>query len=151
MDSAVYHVITDTAFWVAVLGGIFGFASYEARKRTADSSVNRAIEAEIVRLGEVLERHLKFWTECIQKGTTAHHPLIPFSHVIFDAQVGNVGIVRRDRVAWIVRFYGYLDYINQFQASRKIYVDGGRSAEFDEMYIRVLTRLSESLKANSMT
>lgn len=146
MDAAAYHVITDTAFWVAVLGGILGFISYEARKRAADNSVNRAVEAEILRLREVVERHLKFWKECSEKGTTSHHPLIPLSHPIFDKQVENLGVVRRARVAAVVRFYGYLDYVNQFQATREFYIKNGRSDEFDTMYIRVLGRISESLQ-----
>lgn len=146
MDSTMYHVITDTAFWVAVLGGVFGFISYEARKRAANTSVNRAVEAEVLRLKEVVERHLKFWTECADKHATLHHPLIPFSHPVFDKQVENVGVVKRERVAEVVRFYGYVDYINQFQATREIYIKDHRSDEFDQMYIRVLRRMAESFK-----
>lgn len=138
------HLLTDAAFWVAILG----LATYFLRKASEDRSINKAIEAEVHRLMEVLERHRDFWQRCINNQTTAHHPLIPFNHVVYDMQVKNIGVIRRREVDAVVRFYGYIDYVNRFQALRKDYEKAGYAAEFHQMYVDLLSRLLVMFKSS---
>ncbi len=56
----------------------------------------------------------------------------------------NVGVIKRGLVAKVVRFYGYVDYINSFQALRKQYEDAGHADEFNTMYLRTLETLVDT-------
>ena len=136
----MHQMLTDSAIWVAILGFVF----YFIRKLWENSSVNKAILAEAKRLLSVAREHKKFWQERVADKTTSHHPLIPFSHVVYDKQVKNVGVIKRGLVAEVVRFYGYVDYINSFQALRKQYEDAGHTNEFNKMYLRTLETLVET-------
>jgi len=136
----MHQMLTDSAIWVAILGFVF----YFIRKLWENSSVNKAILAEAKRLLSVAREHKKFWQERVADNTTGHHPLIPFSHVVYDKQVKNVGVIKRGLVAEVVRFYGYVDYINSFQALRKQYEDAGHTGEFNKMYLRTLETLVET-------
>lgn len=133
----MHQLLADSAIWAALLG----LASYFVRKLWEDSSINKAIGAEIERLQTVIKRHRDFWRHCVHDNTTSHHPLIPFSHVVYDKQVKNVGVINRRLVAQVVRFYGYVDYLNSFQALRGKYEAAGHTDEFNEMYIATLTAL----------
>jgi hypothetical protein len=133
----MHQLLTDSAIWAALLG----LASYFVRKLWEDSSINKAIGAEIERLQTVIKRHRDFWQARVHDKTTGHHPLIPFSHVVYDKQVKNVGVINRRLVAQVVRFYGYVDYLNSFQALRGEYEAAGHTDKFNEMYIASLTAL----------
>lgn len=135
------HLFTDTALWVAVLGFVFGLGDFVVRRRSADRSVNNAIFAEMHRVREAVGRHRDFWEECMKSGTTSHHPLIPFAHLVYDSQIKDVGVVNRRRVEEVVRFFGFVDYINRFQAQRPVYAAAGLEVEFNAMYLELLTRL----------
>lgn len=130
-------MLTDSAIWVALLG----FAFYVVRKLWENSSVNKAILAEAGRLLAIVEDHKDFWERRVADGTTDHHPFIPLSHVVYDTQVKNVGVIARGHVELVVRFYGYVEFINSLQALRKKYEKQGNSDEFFDMYIRALGTL----------
>ena len=130
----MHELLTDSAIWVALLG--FGF--YFVQKFWENGSVNRAILAETGRLWDVIKQHEEFWQHCVANNTTSHHQLIPFTHAVYDKQVENVGVIKRVRVAEVVRFYGYVDYINDFQGLRKKYEKAGHAKEFNDMYLRLL-------------
>jgi hypothetical protein len=135
------QLLTDASIWVAVLGFVFGMASFALRRLSSDRSVNNAILAEMHRVREAVRRHKEFWEGRMKAGATMHHPLIPFAHLVYDSQIANVGVVNRNRVEEVVRFFGYVDYINRFQALRPVYANAGFEDEFNGMYLRLLTRL----------
>lgn len=135
------QLVTDTALWVAVLGFVFSLVDFVVRRRSADRSVNKAIFAEMHRVREAVGRHHDFWEKCMKSGTTSHHPLIPFAHLVYDSQIKDVGVVDRRRVEEVVRFFGFVDYINRFQALRPIYAGAGIEGEFNAMYLELLKRL----------
>lgn len=138
--STLQH-LTDATFLAAVATGLFSLGLYAVKKWGRDRTVNKAILAEVQRLIEVIERHRNFWDECVTKKTTDHHPLIPFAHVVYDKQIANVGVVFGNKVAAVVRFFGYVDYLNRFQGLREFYDHAGNTDEFNTMYIGVLDRL----------
>ena len=133
----MHQVMTDAAFWVAVLG----LASYFIRKLLEDRSINKAIGAEVGRLMKVIERHRDFWQKHVDDKTTSYHPLIPFSHVVYDKQIRNIGVIRGKKIDDVVRFYGYIDYLNRFQALRDEYENSGHTDDFNQMYIDTLSGL----------
>ena len=135
--TALMHTMTDATFAAALLSVVL----YAIRQWWDRRSVNKAVMAEVGRLLEVIDRHHKFWKRCMDSNTTSHHPLIPFAHVVFDKQVKNVGVVRGNKVAAVVRFYGYVDYLNRFQALRTDYSENCLSDEFNVMYIGIRERL----------
>jgi|SRR5580658_834270 hypothetical protein len=133
----MHELLTDSAIWVALLG----FAFYFIRKSWENGSVNRAILAETGRLFSVIKAHEEFWQNRVNDETTSHHQLIPFSHAVYDKQVKNVGVIRRNLVEKVVRFYGYVDYINDFQKLRKGYEEAGHTKEFNRTYLHMLGKL----------
>jgi hypothetical protein len=137
------QILRDSAIWAAILG----LATYFIRKLWENSAVNKAILAEIGRLLTVIEEHKKFWQERVADNTTSHHPLIPFSHIVYDKQVENVGVIKRGLVGEVVRFYGYVDFINSFQTLRKKYEAKDHTGEFNRRYIDSLQRLVDDFKA----
>lgn len=139
--TTMIHLITDATFLAAFITGVVALALYFFRNSRQDRSVNNAILAEIQRLLEVIERHRDFWDARVKDKTTDHHPLIPFAHIVYDKQVAQVGVVRGSKVSDVVRFYGYVDYLNKFQALRDFYDRTGNTDEFNTMYIGVLDRM----------
>jgi hypothetical protein len=129
-----------------LLGAILGLGSHFVQKAAEARSTNRAILAEINRLLTVVKEHRAFWEREVEAGTADHHPLIPFSHVVFSGQVANVGVIHRKLVAEVVEFYGYVDYLNSFQALRKDYIGAGHADEFNRMYLRGLKRLLDDFE-----
>lgn len=140
------NLLSDAAIWAAVLTAILGLGSYFIQKAAEARSTNRAILAEINRLLAVVKEHRAFWEREVKSKTTAHHPLIPFSHVVFSGQVANVGVIHRKLVAEVVQFYGYVDYLNSFQVLREKYDKEGHTDEFNEMYLRGMKRLLDDFE-----
>jgi hypothetical protein len=136
---------TDTAIWATLLSAIWaaflGLATYFIRKLQENSSVNKAIQAEVHRLKTVIKEHKDFWERCVKDSTANLHPLIPFTHVVYDEQVKNVGVIQRRLVEQVVRFYGYVDYINSFQELRGQYKTVKQIKMFNKMYLSTLERL----------
>jgi hypothetical protein len=122
------------AAWVAVLGTV---VAYWVRKWYEARTVNRAILAEINRLLVVLKSHEEFWCGRVKANDT-QHVLLPFTHVVYSEQVKNVGMLRGELVADVVQFYGYVEFLNGLQASRKDYIAAGKSADFDHLYLTAL-------------
>jgi hypothetical protein len=135
-DSEIWALLT--AIWTALLG----LATYFIRKLQENSSVNKAILAEVQRLQTVIKEHKDFWARCVKDNTASLHPLIPFTHVVYDAQVKNVGVIQRRLVEQVVRFYGYVDYINTFQGLREKYKSAKQIKVFNKMYLSMLERLA---------
>lgn len=145
---AMTQQLTDpyATFLAALVTGFVGLILYAWKEWAQYRSVNKAILAEAQRLMEVIERHRDFWDERVKDKTTGHHPLIPLAHVVYDNQIANVGVVRGNKVAAVVRFYGYVDYLNQFQALRDVYDRSGNTDEFNRMYIGLLDRMLKSFR-----
>lgn len=137
------HVMTDAeaTFGAAFITGIFALMLYVLRNYWQDHTVNSAIFAEKQRLRGVIESHKTFWDKCVADHTTHHHPLIPFEHIVYDKHVAHVGVVHRGKVSEIVRFYGYVNYLNQFQKLRDFYDRAGNADEFNAMYLGVLDKI----------
>ena len=127
---------------IALLGALCGAAfgavvAFWVRKRSEEESINRAVLAEINRLLVVLKRHEAFWRGRIAANDTGH-VLIPFTHVVYTRQVPNVGLLKSELVADVVQFYGYVDFLNGLQASRREYITAGKSGDFDNLYLQSL-------------
>jgi hypothetical protein len=133
------RLLTDPGMWT-LIAAIIALSPFFGRKLLEKQSTNRAVLAEIKRLLTVVAEHRDFWQKCVENRTTDHHALIPFSHVVYDKQVKNVGAIKGRLVAQVVQFYGYVDYLNNFQALRKDYDAAGHSDEFNKMYTSALTR-----------
>lgn len=144
--TAIFQHVTDGAVVTAVATGLVSIALYGHKRWSQDRSVNKAIMAEVQRLLEAIKRHRDFWNERVKDKTTCQHPLIPFAHLVYDRQVANVGVVHCNKVADVVRFFGYVDYLNQFQALRKFYDDAENTEEFNRRYIGVLNGVLETFR-----
>jgi len=103
------------------------------QKRFEKESINKAVLAEVRRLLEVMKIHKRYWDGWVER-REMYHPLIPFSHSVYTKQVQNVGVLKRDLVADVVQFYGYVDFLNALQKSRKCYVSAGKSDDFNSIY-----------------
>jgi hypothetical protein len=83
---------------------------------------------------EVVQEHLNW-----EGRRDPKYPLIPFSTPVYTEHVKNIGWVHRDIVALVVKFYGYLGYINSLQSVREQYISAGK--DFDRQYEASLRRL----------
>lgn len=128
----------DPAIVAAFIAFLSPFAVFFWRKMSERRSINRAILAEIRRILTVVRRHHDWWAEQIKKEDT-NHSLIPFSHAVYSKQVANIGALKNRVVVRAVTFYGYVGFLNSFQAVRPEYIDVGKGAEFDKMYLDALT------------
>ena len=121
-------VIAALIAFAATLGASW-YDKYAEKKNT-----NKAILAEIHRLLGVVREHMGF------KGRKdPKYPLIPFSTPVYTEHVKNIGWVHKDIVALVVKFYGYLGYINFLQGLRQQYISNGK--DFDTQYEVSLNRL----------
>jgi len=51
-------------------------------------------------------------------------------------------VIQRRLVEQVVRFYGYVDYINTFQGLREKYKSAKQIKVFNKMYLSMLERLA---------
>lgn len=136
----------DIAIWVAIIGGLFSILAVFYKNWNEERRVNIAVFAELQRLITVIEEHRTWWEGRVKNNDTAF-PLIAFLTPIFDQHGKNLGHIDTKVVAKVVKFYGYLKFINSLQAERPSYTAAGKSKEFDQQYLDVLTRISRDYKA----
>src|ERR1700730_4813262 len=119
------------------LAATLGASWYDkyAQKKTT----NKAILAEIHRLVEVVLDHVRW-----EGRRDPKYPLIPFSTPVYTEHVKNIGWVDQDSVALVVKFYGYLGYINCLQALREQYISAG--IDFNKQYEDSLERLLNNFR-----
>lgn len=70
-------------------------------------------------------------------------PLIPFSTDLYDKQIENVGKLPRRLAEKIVKFYGFVKFLNQIQVTRNEFAANGRAANFHGFYLQELIRLMD--------
>ena len=141
----------ETEVIAAIVGGLIAIggaaASYMYRTRHEKTMVNKAVLAEINRLLFVLDRHEKWWRGCIQSKNT-NYPLIPFAIEVYKEQMKKIGVIDESVIVNVVKFYGYVGYLNTLQSIRALYVS---SAEFDKQYHQsletILTDYSNAFEA----
>jgi hypothetical protein len=95
---------------------------------------------EVERLLWVIKRHLVFVQEKYQEHPD---PLIPFSTDLYDKQIENVGKLPRRLAEKIVKFYGFVKFLNQIQVTRNEFAANGRAANFHGFYLQELIRLMD--------
>jgi hypothetical protein len=135
----------NIALWVAVVGGLFSVVVVFVKKSLESRSSNIAVLAEIQRLLKVIERHKKFWEDCISKGET-DLPLIPFSTPVFDEQVKSIGNIDRAVVAKVVAFYGYVKFINAMQSQKPNYTTASKGRQFNQQHLGILGNVLRDYK-----
>jgi len=133
--SQILNSLVDPAVLVAAIGIIAGVVSHIWRGRAEEQRTNKAVLGEIRRLLIGIEEHRK-WFEKLRPEERHRHPLIPFSYVVYKKQVGNIGSLESELVANAVQFYGYVEFLNSLQATRK----EQRAEDFDGGYLAALRR-----------
>jgi len=121
---------------IAIVGAVVSLGYRSAREKFV---INKAILAEINRLLFVLERHEEWWSKCIESKNT-DYPLIPFSTDVYRQQIKKVGVIDKSVIVDVVKFYGYVGYLNDLQSVRAQY---NVRAEFDEQYLKCLRTVLE--------
>jgi hypothetical protein len=119
------------------LAATLGASWYD--KYTEKKTTNKAILAEIHRLLEVVSDHVRW-----EGRRDPKYPLIPFSMPVYTAHVKNIGWLDKDIVALVVKFYGYLGYINCLQPMREQYISAGK--DFNKQYEDSLNRLLDDFR-----
>jgi hypothetical protein len=113
------------------------------QRRSERWAVNRAILAEISRLLDVINQHREWWIRQSAAGDT-NLPLMPFTIDVYDKLAGNLGSLYPKVVVDVVRFYGYVRFVNNFQQSRSEHVAEGKGGEFDTAYGKLLKKLLDA-------
>jgi hypothetical protein len=129
--------------YVAIIAGLFGLISFVITKWLERRSVSKALLAEIQRLLVVIHEHHGHWTKWMENKETQKHPLIPFSSDVYAKNIESLGLVNRKYVGLIVKFYGYLKFVNSLQKTqaKDIELHGGSSESFDHIYQASLARM----------
>lgn len=135
----VVAVVVLVGSLLAVASSIFLFFRGKSFERR---STNKAILAEIHRLLTVVVIDHQRW-----KGKQdPKYPLIPFSTPVYQEHLKNIGGIDDDIVALVVKFYGYLGYINSLQALRDQYIKAEKGSEFNDQYDESLCRLRRDFR-----
>jgi len=141
--SANKDVITALVGLATLIAAV---AQYFINARAERQSIQIGFLAEVERLQVVVSRHLANFRNF------KDDPLIPFSTDFYDKQIENVGKISKNLVPDIIRFYGWIGFLNQVQAARKDYVAQGKLAAFDVFYVKQLesfcTQFEQLFKAH---
>ena len=127
--------LLDGTIIAALITSTLSGVAYLYQKHNEKQAVNRAILGEISRLIDVLNRHNHFVKGL---GDLSQYPLIPFSYVIYKKQVKNIGILEAGVAARVVRFYGYVDFLNALQSSKADHIRAGMGTDFANFYLHSL-------------
>lgn len=129
--------------YAAIAAGLFGLLLFLFTKYLERQSVSKALLAEIQRLLVVVPEHIGHWSKWMEKSETQKHPLIPFSCDVYAKHVENLGLVDRKYVGSVVKFYGYLKFVNSLQKTqtKDWELHGNNPESFDHMYKASLERL----------
>ena len=132
---------------VAIFGIFIQLRLYVHGKQLEADSVNRAVLAEMRRLLSVVASQQKWRRECTGDSGKENvlYPLLPFKHPVYDAHVERIGVLHRDIVAAVVEFYGWVDFLNRFQATREDYrkTEVVPKAEGDKNQSHIADKLEE--------
>lgn len=126
---------------IALVGSILAVAGtvflFWRDKLLEKKSINKAILAEVQRLLQVIREHYDWPGRRDQR-----YPLIVFSTPVYHEHLKNIGHLDDDIVVLVVKFYGYLGYINVLQTLRPQYPSAAdKTPEFDKQYEQSLARL----------
>jgi len=132
----------EKEFIAASLAFVTAISMFFIGKYTEKKSVNMAVLAEVQRLLSVLKGHQSFRIKYAESGRDV--PLIPFSVEVYKSQIGNVGMIGRNIVADIVRFYGYVEFLNSLQAMREEYENRDDLVGFDRTYDATLNTIIDT-------
>ncbi len=131
----------ESQILAAIVGALIAVAgaavSLRYRTRRETLLTNKAILSEISRLLFVIDRHEKWWNGCIQSKNT-NQPLIPFSTDVYREQVKKIGVIDDSVIVHVVKFYGYVSYLNALQALRTQYAS---QQAFEQQYLQSLQTL----------
>lgn len=127
---------------VALIPLSFAYWRWWVDRNHKRKTVVKAILAEVRRLLDVIYMHAHWWRKCVDDGDT-DHPLLPFSTEVYDEHVGDIGSLDEDAVEQVVRFYGYVRFINRFQDAEARYREKGRKAIFDKAYLELIEKTFE--------
>jgi hypothetical protein len=126
----------NSAVVVALIGILSAVVPFFVRGILEKRRANKGVLGEIRRLLVVIQKHKK-WYEDLSPAKRLDYPLIPFSHPVYEKQIDNIGVLKRDLVARVVQFYGYVDFLNALQSAR---VKHRHPTDFDDVYLGALHR-----------
>lgn len=139
-------LITDPAVVTALLGLLVALGKYVYDGWRRKKTINTTVLTEIARLLEVTSAHLIWWSGRLKDKDT-DQVLIPFQTPVYDSQMANLGDLDRRYAGAIVRFYGYVKFLNSMQDTQAHYRKRRKGAEFDKSYETALEKLIETYGA----
>ena len=123
--------------WIAVLGGFSAAGKYFLDAYRERSSIQASFLVEIDRLLWVIKRHRKWF------GKGRPDPLVPFTTDVYDEQIKNVGKLPKSLAIKVVKFYGFVKFLNKIQATRVDYLAAKSTLDFDVFYADQLKSFEE--------
>lgn len=139
-------LITDPAVIIALASLLVALGKYIYGSWNRKRTINITILTEIARLLEVTSAHLIWWSGRLKDKDT-DQVLIPFQTPVYDSQMANLGDLDRRYAGAIVRFYGYVKFLNSMQETQAHYRKRRKAAEFDKSYETALEKLIETYGA----
>jgi len=127
--------------WVAVFGALSAAAKYFIDTYRDKAAIRAAFLVEVDRLLWVIRRHRRWF------GAGQMEPLIPFTTDVYDKQIENAGKLTKSLAIRIVKFYGFVKFLNQIQAQRAGYLALGLGSQFDSFYAGQLKNFEDQFAA----
>ena len=131
----------EGAVIAATITGLSGIGVFVVTKYLERRAVSTAIFAEIQRLLTVITDHRDKWVEWKDKGETERHPLVPFSCDVYQKHVSSLGLIAPKYVGKVVKFYGYVNFLNALQSTREQYRQDKNETAFVNIYLASLERI----------
>ena len=122
----------------ATLAYVYGIRNAGRQRKLERDNVTRALLTEVHALNSVLTLRLNWWTTKVDPAKWIP-PLVEVAVDAYDKLGGNIGQLESALAQDIVRFYGYIRFINEFQKTRDEYLKNNRAAEFYAAYTSILT------------
>ncbi len=122
----------------ATLAYVYGIRNTARQRRLERDNVTRALLTEIRALNAVLTLRLEWWTTQVDPKKWIP-PLIQVAADAYEKLGGSIGQLDSPLAQEIVKFYGYIRFINEFQKTKDVYISNGRTEEFYSAYRSILT------------
>ncbi len=127
-------IVAIGSLLAVLITGYLSIRLFYRRRETESQRVNKAVAAEIHRLLKyVIPPHKDWWKRC-QDSNDEDLPLIPFTTPVYDEHAKNIGMLDDDFVATAASFYGYVQFLNALQKSRKGYIKLNKLSMFVGTY-----------------
>lgn len=131
--------LANGASWAAATGLFLWLVRTVYNSYRSRNTVTRAILTEIKMVNRAMEKRLAWFRDPKRVDPKKSvPPLMPFSVTVLSHLVKEIGRLESDLAGIIVDWNGYVQFINDYQRSRKEHARRGEDDKFRSVYPQIL-------------